>query len=88
MEDESSVSDMRILVKVVDAIGVEQRTAPLDAMDGIAFAQQKLGQISSVLSGDTGDQSSFCQDNPCESIEVWSLFTSQAYSMGPTAFKA
>src|SRR5271165_3247377 len=47
---------MRVLVKMVDALGIEQRGASFDAMNGVALTQQELGQIGSVLAGDTGDQ--------------------------------
>ena len=55
MEDESSVADVRILIEMVDAVRVEQRAAPLDAMDYIVFSQQKLSQIGPVLASDAGD---------------------------------
>ena len=67
MEDESSVAGVRVLIEMIDAIGVEQRTAPLDAMDSIALAEQKLGQVGPVLPGNAGDQSYFCQVNPWDS---------------------
>jgi hypothetical protein len=41
---------------VVDALGVEQRAAPLDAVDDVALVEQEFGQISAVLAGDPGDE--------------------------------
>jgi hypothetical protein len=46
---------VRILVQVVDAVGVEQRGAPLDAVHLVALVEQELGQIGAVLAGDAGD---------------------------------
>jgi hypothetical protein len=50
---------VRILIKMVDAVSVEKGTAPLDAVNLIAFVEKKLRQIGSVLPGYTGDQSYF-----------------------------
>jgi hypothetical protein len=50
---------MRILVQVVDAIRVEQGRAPLDAVYDIPFLEEKLGQVSSVLTRDACDKCSF-----------------------------
>ena len=50
---------MRVVVEVVDPVGVEQRGAPLDAMDLISLGQQELGQVRAVLSRDTGDERNF-----------------------------
>jgi hypothetical protein len=78
MKNESSVPDMWVLVKMVDAIGVEQRAAPLDAMDGVAFAKQKLGQIGSILPCNAGDQSHSFQMNPCN-FAALNLIPSRSY---------
>ena len=42
--------------EVVDALGVDQRCAPLHAMDDVALRQQKLGEIAAVLARDSGNQ--------------------------------
>jgi len=46
---------VEILVKVVDAIGVEQRGATLDAVNQISLAKQKLGEISTILARNSRD---------------------------------
>ena len=46
----------RETVKMIDAIGVEQAGATLDAMNFIALAQQELGQVRTVLTGHAGDE--------------------------------
>jgi hypothetical protein len=55
MQDEFAVLDVRVLIEVIDAIGVEQRRAALDAVNLVALLQQEFGEIGPVLSGDTGD---------------------------------
>ena len=56
MQQERHVAGVRVLVEVVDARGIERGRAPLDAMDGIAEAEQIFGKIGAVLPGDAGDQ--------------------------------
>ncbi len=50
---------MRILVEMIDAIGVEQRCTTLDAMDDVPFSQQEFSEVGAVLAGDAGDQCGF-----------------------------
>jgi len=38
------VLDVRVFVDVVDALGVEERGAALDAVDFVAFFEQELGE--------------------------------------------
>src|SRR5690606_2818386 len=52
-----AVVDVRILVQVVDPVGVEQAAAALDAVYFVALLQQKLGQVRTILPGDASDQS-------------------------------
>ena len=56
MHQERHVAVMRILVEMIDARGVEGGRAPLDAVHGIAEAEQIFGEISAVLPGHAGDQ--------------------------------
>ena len=48
---------MGIVVKVIDAIGVEEAGTPHQAVHFIAFREQELGQVRAVLPGDACDQS-------------------------------
>ncbi|MNF07170.1 hypothetical protein D3C80_2072920 [compost metagenome] len=48
-----------ILVQMIDARGIEQRSTPLDAVDLIALGQQELRQIGPVLAGNAGNQCPF-----------------------------
>ena len=59
MQDEVAVVDVRILVQVVDAVGVEQRRAALDAVHLVALLEQELGQVGAILAGHARDQSDF-----------------------------
>ena len=56
VQDELLMLDVRILVEVVDAGGVEQGGAPLDAVDLVALGEQQFGQVGAVLPGDASDQ--------------------------------
>ena len=59
VQHEIAVGDVRVLVQVVDAVGVEQRGAALDAVDHVALFQQEFGKIGAVLAGDAGDEGNF-----------------------------
>ena len=59
MQNEAPVRDVRILVEMINAVGVQQRGAALNAMHFIAFAKQELRQIGAVLTRDAGDQCNF-----------------------------
>lgn len=47
---------MRILVEMVDSLGVEGRSATDDAVNLIAFVEQKLGKVRAVLPGDSSNE--------------------------------
>jgi len=55
VQDKVPVFEMGVFVEMIDAVCVEERTAPLDAMDLIALAKKKLRQIGTVLPGYAGD---------------------------------
>src|SRR6267142_3992711 len=56
MQQERHIAGVRILIKMSDARGVERGCAPLDAMYGIAEAEQIFGEIGAVLPGNAGKQ--------------------------------
>ena len=66
VQDEVRIGVVRVFVDVVDARGVEQRGAALDAVHLIPFGQQKLGQIRAVLPGNSCDQ---CFLQTCVSLK-------------------
>ena len=55
VQDEVSVFEMGVFVEMVDAVCVEERAAPFNAMDLIALAKKKLRQVGPVLPGYAGD---------------------------------
>jgi hypothetical protein len=55
VQEEPHAGTVRVLVQMIDPRGVERRRAPLDAVDHITFAEQKLGEICAVLAGRAGD---------------------------------
>lgn len=52
MQIESRVADVGVLVDVVNALGVERRCTPLDAMNLIALSKKEFGQTRVGLAGD------------------------------------
>jgi hypothetical protein len=49
--------DVRVLVDVIDTVGIDQGGAPLDPVYLVAFVQQQLRKVCAVLSGNAGYQS-------------------------------
>jgi hypothetical protein len=56
VHQERHIAGVRVLVEVIDAGGIEGGRPPLDAVHGIAEAEQIFGQIRPVLPGHAGDQ--------------------------------
>jgi hypothetical protein len=50
---------VRIAVEVVNAIGIEQTGAALDAVNDVALAKQEFCEVRTVLAGDAGDEGDF-----------------------------
>jgi hypothetical protein len=55
VKNEAPIFNVRILVKMIDAISVEQRATALNAVDDIALAQEKLSEVRTVLPRYPGD---------------------------------
>ena len=53
---------VRILVEVVNTVGIEQRTAAFDTVHAVAFLEKELGEVRAVLTGDTCNQGNFHGD--------------------------
>ena len=56
VQQERHVAGVRIFIEMVDARGVERGRPPLDAVHGVAEAEQIFGEIGAVLAGDAGNQ--------------------------------
>jgi hypothetical protein len=59
MQLEVGVINMRVLVDVVNALRVKERSAPLDAVNYVSFFQQKLGKIRAILPCNSSDEGYF-----------------------------
>src|SRR6266576_4474325 len=59
MQEHSDVVHVRIGVEMIDARSVERAGAANDPVDFVAFLQQQISQITSVLASDAGDQRPF-----------------------------
>ena len=68
VQNKPGAGDMRIVVEVVDARGVEAGGAADDAMDFVAFFQQQFGEIGAVLTGDAGDECAFHKWAACVAL--------------------
>jgi hypothetical protein len=62
VQNQFEIPLVRILVKVIDTVGVEHRSAALDAVNLVAFLQQELGQIGAILPGDSRNESFLCHE--------------------------
>ncbi len=56
------IARMGVLVKVVDPIRIEKRCPALDPVDLIALAEEKFGQIRTILAGDAGNECNFVHE--------------------------
>ena len=59
MQKKIAVCLMRIMVQMIDAIGVDQRGPPLHAMHNIIFRKEKFGEKCAVLTRGAGNQGNF-----------------------------
>ena len=74
VQEEAHILFMPVAVEVVDAIGVEQAGAALDAVDDVALVEQEFGQVGTVLAGDAGDEGDFglfCHGVVFQGCAVW-----------------
>ncbi len=59
VQKEAQIRVMRVLIEMIDAVGVDERGAALHAVNDIAFLDQQFGQIGAVLAGYAGNQCDF-----------------------------
>lgn len=59
MQKETHIFLVPIAIQMIDAVSVEQRCAPLQAVDFITLLQQQFRQIGTILPGNTGNQCFF-----------------------------
>src|SRR5438045_5861459 len=56
MQKKTDAVNVRIDVKMIDAGGIEGARPPDYSVNLVAFFQQQIGQITSILAGDPGNQ--------------------------------
>lgn len=62
---------MRVLVDVINALGVERAGAAFDAVHLIAFFKQQFGQVGAILAGDASDECNFGSGHIRRCLVVW-----------------
>jgi hypothetical protein len=55
MQEKFDPRCVKILVKVIDALGIERRSSPFESVDLVAALNEKFGEIGTILPGDSGD---------------------------------
>ena len=70
MQLEAGVIDMRILINMIHALGVQRRGTPLDAMHLVALLKQKFSKVGAVLAGHTGDEGTFAHGISSTNLRV------------------
>ena len=53
VEKKADAIDVRVLVKVIDARGIESGRTADDAVDFVSFFEKQVGEVASVLSRDS-----------------------------------
>ena len=59
MQSEASVFNVRIFIDVINPLCIKRGRPPLNAMDLVAFLQQKFRKVGTILPGDSGDECFF-----------------------------
>ena len=63
MQKEALVEDIRVAIQMVDSKRIERTGTADDAVNDISFAEEELGEIASILAGDSGDKGDFGHDS-------------------------
>jgi hypothetical protein len=56
MQNEVAFGLVRVLVEMVDALGIKRGSAPLQAMNFISLGEQELRQVGAILPRNPRDQ--------------------------------
>jgi len=59
VQEEPAGTVMRALVEMIDPVSIERRCAALDTVNFVTFPQEKLGEVGTVLSGDSRNECAF-----------------------------
>ena len=68
MQKHSHAVDVGIGVKMIDPRSVERAGAANDAVNFVPFLQQQIGQITSVLAGNAGNERPLHLGNNCRAF--------------------
>jgi hypothetical protein len=63
MQREAALLNMRVLVNMIYALGIQRRSPPLDPVNNIALFEQKLRKVRTILAGHTGDKGNLWFDH-------------------------
>src|SRR5207237_8433085 len=64
MHPEANVLEMRILIEMINALGIERRRTPFHSVYRVAFCKQQFGEIGAVLPCYTGNERHLAR-HPC-----------------------
>lgn len=59
MQNKPAIGFVRILIEMIDTVGIKQRGVPLDTVYGITFGEQQFGEIGTVLTGNSCNEGDF-----------------------------
>jgi hypothetical protein len=59
MQQKIDVGLMRVMIQMINTVGIDQGRSPLHAVHDIILRQKQLGEQSTVLTSDAGNQSNF-----------------------------
>jgi hypothetical protein len=59
MQSQADIGIVRIMIEMLDAIGVERAAAADDAVNFVSLFEQEFRQIRAILAGNARDQSFF-----------------------------
>jgi hypothetical protein len=74
VQDEAPISLVRVLIQMIDAVGIEQGTAPLDTMHFITFGKEEVGEVRAILTRHAGDQRGFRRREIIARCHVCSMY--------------
>src|ERR1700722_13397698 len=87
MQLETDVFLVRILVQVIDSIGIERGCAALDAMNEVPLVEQEFGEIRAILSRNARDQRSLLQVSlPVQKLQMREMRAAHQYTHHPVNF--
>jgi hypothetical protein len=56
MQDQVAALHMRVFVKVVNTLGVDERRGAFDTVDLIALLQKEFGEVGAILSSNSSNE--------------------------------